>query len=164
MVVLACTARGLEMCRELSERAHALRELEQLIEMLKREIEYAATPMWEAFRELAARSGKRFCGFLRDMAQTMEQRESGSMGDVFAKCAKNLYGKSGLSKADVERLTRMGSRLGYLDRTMQVRNLALYQEELARDRARAEEDYRQKAKIYRSLGFLGGLFLALLFL
>lgn len=164
LVVLACTALGVSMGRELLERVRALRELERLLTMLKSEIQYAATPLREAFSQLAARGQGRYCGFFTELASAMEERNGKSIAQLFRECADTLLTKTGLSRADIEQLVNLGARLGCLDRDMQLRTIALYQEELAGDRAAAEEDYREKAKVYRALGFLGGIFLVILFL
>lgn len=144
LVVLACTSLGIGMGRELLERVNALKELERLLAMLKGEIQYAATPLQEAFAQLSGRGGGRYRAFLCGLSHTMDEREGKSIGELFGECADQFLQTSGLSRGDIEQLVRLGARLGYLDRETQVRTLALYQEELARERAQAQDDYREK--------------------
>lgn len=164
VIVFSSTAIGLRMAAELQGRVQALKELERLMAILKGEIGYASTPLQEAFRELAERSGAGFNRFFLEAARMMELREGKRLGEIFEKCADRFLSAAGLAKQDREQFVRMGKRLGYLDRDMQVQTIRLYQEELSRERKEAEEDYRQKAKVYRSLGFLGGCFIVLLLL
>lgn len=160
-VGIACTAIGLRMGAELLERVRSLRELERLMIMLKREIQYARAPLEEAFGEIAQRCAGPFSCFFAEAARAMELREGRSMEEIFRECA-GVFEGTGLSGEDVEHFVRMGGRLGYLDGEMQVRTIQFYQEELTQERQDAEEEYRQRAKIYRYLGFLGGCFLILL--
>ena len=164
LAMAACTALGVCMGSSLSERARSLRELERLAAMLQREIQYAATPLQEAFGVLAKSSYGAFARFFSETACAMERRKAGTVEDLFKQSAELLLHGTGLSGEDVRRLVRLGARLGHADAGMQVRTLAFYQEELAQIRARAEEDCRQKAHVYRYLGFLGGCFLVLLLL
>lgn len=163
-IIAASSALGFGMSMELAERVKWLGELERLMQILKGEIRYAATPLPEAFAELAKRTEGALGSFFAGTAAAMEQRSSSSMGDIFAEQAKKLSGIFGVHAKDAEALVRFGMRLGCPDREMQVQTIRLYQEELAAARAEAQEDYRQKAKVYQSLGFLGGCFCVLLLL
>lgn len=160
-VVLACTALGFRVSRELSCRVKSLRELERLMLMLSGEIQYAKTPLNEAMCELSRRAQGAFGPFFGEAAASMEQREKG-IADIFRENAQLYLRESGLLKKDIEQLERLGGRLGYLDREMQVQTILLYRRELEQERTEAEEDYRQKGRVYRCLGFLGGCFLILL--
>ena len=161
-IVIASSALGAGMSRELAERVKCLSELERLMKVLKGEIQYAATPLPEIFSELSKRTEGNLSAFFAGIAAAMEQRSGSSMGDIFEEQAQRLSRISGLNHRDIQEVARFGRRLGYSDREMQVQAIRLYQEELAAARAQAQEDYRQKAKMYRSLGFLGGCFCALL--
>lgn len=163
-ILVSSSALGFGMSMELSERIKWLGELERLMQILKGEIQYAATPLPEVFAELAKRTEGALGSFFKGTAAAMELRSRSSMGEIFAEQAKKLSGVFGVRAKDVEALVRFGTRLGYPDREMQVQTIRLYQEELAAARAEAQEDYRQKAKVYQSLGFLGGCFCVLLLL
>lgn len=164
LIVLACTALGAGMGRQLLERVCALKEMERLLSMLKGEIRYAATPLGDAFAQLSGRCGERYRAFLAGLSRALNMRGGKGIAELFQECAEATLQKSGLTRADIEQLLQLGMRLGYLDCEMQVHAIELYQEELAADRAAAEADYREKAKVFRSLGFLGGLFLVILLL
>lgn len=164
VILISCSALGCGMSRELSERVKMLCELERILQVMKGEIQYAATPLQEVFYELAEKTQEAFSMFFRETAQAMEQHDGRSVGDIFSDKADILAKAAGLCQSDIGQLVHFGRRLGAPDRKMQVQTIQLYQEELARTRAAAEEDYRQKAKVYKSLGFLGGCFCVLLLL
>ena len=164
LIIISGSALGVCMSRELAQRVRWLGELERLMQVLKGEIQYAATPLPEIFPELAKRTEEPLESFFASLASAMELRSKSTTGDIFAEQAEALLGFGGLKERDVEALVRFGRRLGCPDREQQVQTIRLYQEELAAARAEAQEDYRQKAKVYQSLGFLGGCFCVLLLL
>ena len=56
----------------------------------------------------------------------------------------------------------MGEHLGYLALEMQMKQLSLYEENLEEEISRLKEEASVKKRLYRSLGILGGLLLAVL--
>ncbi|MDO4344477.1 MAG: stage III sporulation protein AB [Eubacteriales bacterium] len=161
-VILASTAIGFRMSLDLSGRAESLRQLERMAMMLKGEIRYAGTPLQEAIFGISKRMAAPFDSFFEEVARDMGKRDGRTLAVIFRECAGRLPKECGLTEDDVESLAAMGGRLGYLDRKMQLQTIELYAKELEGERARAEGEYRQKAKVYRCLGFLGGLFFAVL--
>lgn len=164
VIFLSCTAMGFCMSAELRERARSLCELERIVQILKGEIEYAGTPLQEVFGEAAARSEKKFRNFFLEAAKAVGAHDGRTLTVIFEECAKKELQGCALKKEDIRRFCAMGGRLGYLDRRMQLRILDMYAQELLRERTLAEEDYRQKEKIYRHLGAAAGLFFILLLL
>ena len=63
---------------------------------------------------------------------------------------------------EVQLVISLGSRLGYLDREMQLRQLGLYEEELNQHIHELHEKIPEKRKICQSLGIMGGFLLAIL--
>lgn len=163
-VFLSCTAIGFCMGAELRERAKALGELERIVQILRGEIEYAGTPLQEAFGEAAARTEKIFQRFFWQIGKQMGRNDGRTLTVILEDCAKKELQGCALKKDDIYRFCQMCGRLGYLDCRMQLRILELYAQELAKEREEAQEDYRQKDKIYRQLGAAAGIFFVLLLL
>ncbi|MDO5539476.1 MAG: stage III sporulation protein AB [Eubacteriales bacterium] len=163
-VIIASTAIGYGMGRELSNRIRSLRELGRVADILKAEIQYAGTPLQEIFREIAKRTTGSFAAMFRDVADKMEQRDGKTLGTIFKECIQELPAETGLTGNDKMQLEGLGTRLGYLDSRMQIQTIERFKEELKREQEEAEGDYRQKVRVYRCLGFLGGVFLTLLLL
>lgn len=161
-VITAGTAIGFSMERELANRVKSLREIEHITDILKAEIRYAGTPLQEVFRGTAERVEAPFSDMLREAADEMELRDGKTLGKIWGDCILRLPGDTGLTQADKREFSHLGERLGYLDGQMQIRTLERYKEELEREQKEAEADYRQKVRVYRCLGFLGGVFLTLL--
>lgn len=163
-MIIASTAIGFGLGRDLSNRIRSLRELGRVADILKAEIQYAGTPLQEIFREIAKRTAGHFERMFRDAANKMEQRDGKTLGVIFKECVQELPVETGLNGNDKRQLEGLGARLGYLDTKMQIQTIERFKEELKREQEEAEEDYRQRVRVYRCLGFLGGVFLVLLLL
>lgn len=164
MMIVSCTAMGFRFSMDLESRLKSLRELQRLMGMLKGEIQYAATPLQEAFEVMAECAEEPFCSYLKKTAADMEQRDGRTMAVILEENAYMLYGKTGLKRADIRNLVRAGARLGYLDTEMQLRTIDFFLGELEKECGLAQEEYQGKVKVYRCLGFMGGLFAAVIFL
>lgn len=163
-VVGASTAIGFSFGRDLANRLSGLRELERAADILKAEMQYAGTPLQEIFREMGKRTASPFGDFFTKTADAMDRRNGKTLGKIMEEEAAECLADTGLTKSDRAQLVRLGERLGYLDVQMQMMVIERYKEELKRERKEAEEEYRQKGRVYRCLGFLGGVFLTLLLL
>ena len=67
----------------------------------------------------------------------------------------------GLLKRDKEILENLISTLGISNRKREYENVILCKKLLEKQFLEAKEDYNSLSKLYRSLGFLGGLFLCI---
>ena len=70
-----------------------------------------------------------------------------------------LLKESPLTPEDRSFLLDLGKDLGYPDLSVQLETLKLFEENLEELIKKAAADYRGKAKVYRYLGALAGLFL-----
>ena len=61
------------------------------------------------------------------------------------------------------KISLLGEKLCYLDREMQIRQLELYETDFLYLLQNLRKDKEEKKKIYRSLGVMGGILLAILF-
>ena len=163
LVVCGCTAMGLSAGNEMERRIRELRELLKLLEILEGEIGYANAALAEAFRHGARRMAEPFSGFLEHMAKHMDEFRGDTLGEIFMRHVQEDLKGTALCRKDLDALTGFGEQLGYLDVKMQLAAIGLYKEQLTHEYVRAREDCRKNSKLYRCLGLMGGLFLALIF-
>ena len=163
-IVVACTAMGYSFSFGLLHRVNSIKEIRRMMELLRGEIRYAVTPLGEAFLNISRYGKEPFQTFFRKAAEDMERRDGKTLTVIFKECSAVLQKESGLRETDIQMLIQMGGKLGYLDVEMQMRTIDYYIEELEKACAMAEEEYQGKGKVYRSLGFMGGLFLAVVLL
>lgn len=164
LVVLGCTAMGMSAGSEMERRIRELRELLKLLELLEGEIGYAHAVLTEGFRHAARRMRKPYAVFLENMADHMDELRGDALRDIFAQHVREDLKDASLLEADREGLVGFGEQLGNLDVRMQLAAIALYREQLTQAHAQAQEEWKRDSKLYRCLGLMGGLFLAVLFL
>ena len=120
-------------------------------------------PLCSAFYEAGGKLKDPFGSFLREVSGKLSSLGGRNFESVYRECAQNYMKLLNIQKEEEELFFSLGSRLGYLDLEMQMKELLLYEEELTR---RTEELHREiqpaKKKVYESLGILGGILLAVL--
>ena len=144
-------------------RIRLLAELEQALQYLYGEIEYAGSDMVELCENLSARSsyGK---DFWKVMEQDLQKREGQTLEMLWQKNIKKLPGYTCLTREDIALLTGIGKNLGNLDRQTQLHTLGIFQNRLREIIKQARKEYHSKAKISGVIGITTGLFLCILLL
>lgn len=164
LVVAASAALGFSYSFRLGCRLEQLRQLQRMTVLLKGEISYGCSALPEALACVGRKLPEPFNGFLGQLADRLQEYPDKSFQQVFQEEALTNLGASALTAKDKEALMQMGAFLGYLDKDMQIRTMDLYLQELDKEIQDAKESVPGKQKLCRSLGIMGGLFLALLFL
>ena len=163
LVICGCTAMGMAAGNEMERRIRDLEEIIKMLEFLEGEIGYANAVLAESFCHVARRMRKPFSFFLENMAEHMERFEGDTLQKIFAQHVQKDLRQTALHPEDREALIGFGEQLGYLDVKMQLTAIAHYKSQLTKACAQAQEHYRKNSKMYRYLGLMGGLFLAVIF-
>jgi stage III sporulation protein AB len=145
-------------------RLDELNEWKKALMMLRSEIGFASSPLPEAMRNISQRVGKPVSLVFLDFATALEAREKGDMSLIWARVIGARQKESRLSDEDRGWIDNFGRTLGYLDKTMQVGAIDLacgYME--SQTEALAPACAKAK-KLCRSLGWLGGLLVAVIFI
>lgn len=161
-IITAGTALGNTAGNDLRKRYQALLELNLLMGFLKGELQYGAGPLEKVFEDLAKRSESAFGIFFRNVSESMKRQEKLSLQKMLETEQKRCLAESGLTVREQERLVRICCILGQADRQTQAATLEGYRYELQQEGEYAGEKMKQKEHMYRVLGFMGGLFFAVL--
>ena len=94
----------------------------------------------------------------------MKKKTGASFSTIFRECAGRCLDLSCLSQEDRNRFYSLGDQLGYLGLDMQMKQLDRLEKETEYAIREFEKDFCEKRKLYRSMGILGGIFVAVLFL
>lgn len=162
LIITAGTALGNCAGNDLRKRYRILMELNLLIGFLKGEFRYGAEPMEKIFEKLAQRSESCLGFFFRRASETMKRQENVPLQKILKKEQEQCLKESGLTVREQEQLVRICCILGQADRMTQNVTLEEYQYELHQEGKDAGEQMKQKEHMYRCLGFMGGLFFAVL--
>lgn len=151
----ACTAVGLRQSRILKLRVENLGELEQLCTEISLEMRCAAPPL----ERLAESLHGEFARLLN-----IELSNGRDIRGAWADSCEKL-GKAAFCKTDERQLLKeLGAALGTTSAESQLGLLELYRGRFSELRSAALEEYRQKGRLFRSVGALAGAGAAVLVL
>lgn len=162
MILVSATAMGASYSADLKKHCMELRLLKQMLYMLRGEIKYTKTPLWEAFAHIAGRMPEPFSGFLQETSAEMANLDGRTFPELWQEQVKKQLTGTHLKKEEQEQLAALGEVLGYLDLEMQLSSIELYLEQLELSICNAQESMAARQKLYQSLGVAGGLFLIIL--
>ena len=163
LILTAGTALGAEAGSSLRKRYQMLVELRLIIGLLKGELQYGAVPLEEIFEHLEQRTDGKLAFFFGRTAEEMKAIEKNSLEEVLKKTAAACLPGCGLTEKEQKQLVQICTLLGRIDRDAQISMLDGYLMAIELEEKAALEKMRQKETMYRCLGFMGGLFCAVLF-
>ncbi len=148
--------KGADLTRELSE----LQEIRRIFLMLRSEVEYAKSPMDDAFYQIGERLSGYYKRWLCFLAENLKNRKGQSFQEIWEISIQSCLLESHLSRKNLGFLNTMGANLGHYDRTMQIGAIDLYLEQLKMSIQKMQEEVPEKRRILNCLGVMGGIFVA----
>lgn len=157
MIVAASGLGGIAVAGNYSRRPKELRSIRSALQMLETEISYGATHLQEALSLVADRCDqKNVARIFSGTAAELSARSGLTAAQAWEKSIQGYYGESTLKSQDLLILRNLGLSLGISDREDQIKHLRLAMEQIAAEKARAEEEAARNVKLWSYLGFLGG--------
>lgn len=164
LLIAGSTGYGFSLAHRYQGRIRLLVRLRQMTYLLKSQIRYTNATLDEALRAVGERSGGPLGELFQKAAGQIMQEEASSFYEAWKTSVDKLDPELPLSDADRKSLAAMAEHLGYLDLDAQERSLLLYLEELDGLIRTLQDQQREKCRLYRSLGVMAGIFLAVVIL
>ena len=156
LIIFASAGLGYLKSRELMLHEKNLEEFLQVILCLKGEIRCGNSSLSDALRDTACRCRGRYEEFLERVAACIEANTEEKLSIIFQNCTENYLTDLKLDEDERRKISLLGEKLGY-------RQLELYETDFLYLLQNLRKDKEEKKKIYRSLGAMGGILLAILF-
>lgn len=140
-----------------------MRELEAaiaMIEELSLQIRYRALPVYELANALESSKGLEPLRFIGKLCQHIEEERDFSV--AWSNAIRSCKDQSSLKDDDIKILISVGNELGKSDIDGQISTLSLYRDMLSRSLASAIDEKHSKGKMYRNLGALIGVGIAII--
>lgn len=164
MVVGGSSAMGFYCGGQLRRRLGQLRAVRQILYMLKGEIRYSAAALPEAFFGIAGKAPQPFREFLEQVAGRLHALDGECLEQVWRQELRGVRKRISLSPEEIREWESLGSRLGYLDRTMQLQMIDLFLEQWEEKVRLLERECGKTCRLYQYLGVLAGLLLTVVLL
>ena len=159
LIIAAASYMGFAKSDKLKKRMNNLLEFKTALNLLENEIMFAKNPIDKAFCNIADISA--LGDVFRNMSDSM--RENG-IKTAWKQSIELFADKLYLKKEDVAVIEILANELGMSDAESQIKNVEYVRKLIHKQYEYAEYEYNNSAKMYRSLGVLGGLFAAILFI
>lgn len=165
LILLAATTwGGFEFAQRLNNRPKQIRQLKNALQVLEAEILYGQAPVVEACEKVAKQVPVPLSWFFKEFSEKLHQQTSLTLQEVWDECIHLYWPMSALGEGEKEIMRQFGQTLGQHDFSGQQKHIRLALSHLERELEEAQEQQQRYSKMVKSLGFLSGLLIVLLFI
>ncbi|MGI6537393.1 MAG: hypothetical protein ACOX22_03480 [Caldicoprobacterales bacterium] len=163
VIVIASTLLGRELANKYVNRVNELSALQVALSRLETEIEHYASRLPEAMIRIGNSIGGTAGKLFYIAGQSLTEKSS-TLSEVWNTSLDLMKPEWSLRQEDSKILRRFGDQLGNSDREGQIRFIRLTLAQLHDEEVKARAAREKYDKMYRSLGLLGGIALAIILL
>jgi len=149
------------MSQQYANRPRHIRTLIQALQRLETEITFGHTPLPEALRRIAGQTSEPVAEMFRRAAEELESHTART-ADAWQTSVRASWGRTAMKESEQDIVLQLGHSLGASDRLDQIKHLRLAMNQLQCEEENAAEEERRYAKMWRSLGMLGGALVVIL--
>lgn len=164
LIFLSCSGIGYMLGVRFKSRVRELKLLRMSIQMLETEIVYANTPLPDAFSTVSKKSLAPVKEVFKSVSEALGKKRHFSVSEAYESAILEIKGRLSLNKEDMELLSSFCSSLGNSDMEGQVKNFKMILKQLENQEERAEEARGKSERMYKNLGVLAGLAIAIILL
>lgn len=165
LIFVGMSGMGVYASRQLERRLKQLNSLRWLLVYISREIDYQLTPLSETMAVAAKKADKPWSLLFENLGQVLNETTSFKTEiDVLLEREIKKIEIYHPWKKDLVILVNLVKRLGQLDKTMQVAQLKLAEEEVIQAQNEALDEYKRKSQLYKTLGVCMGVLGVIIFI
>ncbi|NMA83822.1 MAG: hypothetical protein GX962_08165 [Epulopiscium sp.] len=164
LIIATSTLIGMYFVKRQSYYIEDLHALNKGLTILEREIHYAKSPLPAALEQIGMRLETSVSLFFTETAKELNKRTGKGIFAIWKEVIEKNLPYTYLTQEEQKLLFSFGKTLGYLDRDMQIKNIALIQAYLEEQIQQATMYKNQQARLYQRLGILGGLLIVIVLL
>jgi stage III sporulation protein AB len=138
-------------------RIYDLLEFKRALGILKSEVEFAMTPLPEAFYNISLRVKDPINKIFDKLQNVLEKEENNSIAEIWRESITEYATRTYFSKEDLDEIIVFGKTLGYLDKGMQLHSIEFLTGYIDEKIVALNKTRFLNKKMYRSLGILGGV-------
>lgn len=161
-IVTACAMLGIYFSQIQQIRKRQLNCIKKALLLLKSQIEYSCEALPEALYNISLRSEEPVKTIFDKISSELRIKKGDSISQVWTRQFHLYESNMKLSKEDIENINAFGKTLGYLDKAQQLNNINISVDYIDQTTDYITRKCERDGKMYQSLGFLGGILLAVL--
>lgn len=163
LVIFGCAAIGFYMVERMKRHVNELEQVKKQLLFMEGEVRVGFRTVKDIFAQLEQRTEGNWKAFYSYLQASMEKEKQGALEQIWMEGIRETLKNSLLNHNEKRAWKELGENLGYLDKEMQIALLHICQEHFEEYRIQAEEYLKRNAKIYQTLGIMGGIFLTIIF-
>lgn len=163
LIITASGLMGILLSNRLSLRYKELNNLRSSMQLLETEITYGATPLPFALMNVSQKNEGLMSRFFSNIAFSLLDRSFFNINDAWSHGVEAVLRESPLNKSDMELIKGFGAAIGCSDREDQKKHFELFYIQIKHQVTAAQEEIYKSARMYRSLGFLLGITVFVIF-
>lgn len=162
IAAVGCGGIGFYESMELTKHEKLLKQVQQMLLLLKGEIRYGNSSLCDVFDKISEKMEGDFQFFFLEMKKQLQKQERIRFEEIYKTSAKKTAICKRMTTEETNRFLEFGKCLGNVDRETQLSQITLYEKELEVRLSELHKQLPQQKKLYQNLGVLGGIFLAIL--
>lgn len=164
MIVCGCSAIGFSLGNDYVLRIKHLERMKKNLLLLEGEIKYCNSGIVEALSKISRQSGGIFSIFFETIVDDLTQNHKTLKEAWDASVQKNIKNHTKLTNQDIRIIGELGECLGITDRETQIHNIENTKNQIDSIIGELNKIKTEKCKIYRTLGVVAGMFIAIVLL
>lgn len=153
---------GVNMSAQQKIRMNELNCVKKAFLILKSQINYSLETLPVALINIAKKSEYPINIIFKSISERLVQKDKKSIADIWSEEFKTNSQNTHLSKEDIETIADFGKALSSLDRKLQINNIDIVIEYINKTIEVIADKNEIESRMYRSLGVLGGILLAVM--
>lgn len=163
MIICGCSAMGFSLSNDYTLRIRQLEQMNRVLLLLEGEIRYHNSGISEALLKISKMSNGIFSTFFINVVKTM--RKGKSLKEAWCTSVTGVLEKNTkLKDSDMGILKELGNCLGVTDRETQINNIEKSRVQIDNIMGELNKIKIEKCKIYKTLGVVAGMFIAIILL
>ncbi len=162
LIIASAASLGLVYSGRYKDRDRNLKLLYNCIQLLETEIIYLANPVPDALDEIYRKGNKKVSYIFREVKEYLVSNRGSSLLDSFQYVSNILKERMYLENEDIEVIMSLARSLGVSDRIDQQKHFKTALIRLEAQQREAHENKEKNVKLYKTLGVLLGITIALI--
>ncbi len=162
MVVLAGLGMGFFFSENLNCQNRQLKQLKKMVLLLRGEMNYHHTYLSKACCDVSGKTEEPFRSVLNYAAKQADKNTECSFAQIWEDATDRFLKQSALSTEQIQKIKELGTTMGYLDIETQNSGFRLFLEQLDMEIEENNERRKKDGKVYKYLGFMGGVIVVLI--
>ncbi|HKM04684.1 MAG TPA: stage III sporulation protein AB [Lachnospiraceae bacterium] len=163
LTILGTTGFGLSLKKEMKQRIYHLKYIKKLFFYLQNEVEYHKSTLQEACENISKRAEEPYLKLYGKINLDMIENRGYPFGEVWKRNLIIMRDKIPITNKDMDLLMQFMEE-SFQDGKMQCKEIGFYIDKMQELIDLLENEYRNKSKIYVSLGVMSGILCTIIFI